>query len=148
MKSISVVRFAMSEQPFTQEHIAELRDQAFGEKNDRGACLLFSANLENALDAVLQAGAALLQGITSFCEPIAQSRFHRTQTVNANYFCVVGHHNNRAWRRERSIDLTTMSCARRTSQRLFGRNSYLRSSASKDLCVTGSIFPMHCVWAF
>jgi hypothetical protein len=43
----------LSQQPMTQEYFAEMREQAFGEKNDRGACLLFSANLENALDAVL-----------------------------------------------------------------------------------------------
>jgi hypothetical protein len=43
----------LSSQPMTQEYFAEMREQAFGEKNDRGACLLFSANLENALDAVL-----------------------------------------------------------------------------------------------
>jgi hypothetical protein len=43
----------LSEQPMTQEYFAEMREQAFGEKNDRGACLLFSANLENALDAAL-----------------------------------------------------------------------------------------------
>jgi hypothetical protein len=49
----------LSEQPFTQEHFAEMRDQAFGEKNDRGACLLFSANLENALDAVLTSWCSL-----------------------------------------------------------------------------------------
>jgi hypothetical protein len=43
----------LSEQPFTQEHFAEMHEQAFGEKNDRGACLLFASNLENALDAAL-----------------------------------------------------------------------------------------------
>ncbi|WP_315764280.1 hypothetical protein [Bradyrhizobium sp. SZCCHNR2009] len=43
----------LSQQPMAQEHFAEMREQAFGEKNDRGACLLFAANLENALDAAI-----------------------------------------------------------------------------------------------
>lgn len=49
----------LSEQPFTQEHFAEMHEQAFGEKNDRGACLLFASNLENALDAILTSWCAI-----------------------------------------------------------------------------------------
>lgn len=49
----------LSAQPMTQEHNQAMLDQAFGEKNDRGACLLFASNLENALDAVLSSWCGL-----------------------------------------------------------------------------------------
>jgi hypothetical protein len=67
----------LSAQPMTQEHFAEMHEQAFGEKNDRGACLLFSSNLENALDVAL----------TSWCSTPAEdvSAFFQSEGIFGSF---------------------------------------------------------------
>jgi hypothetical protein len=55
MASHSKALRRLSHKPAGPEHHTAFNEQASAEKNDRGACLLYAANLENLLDMVFDA---------------------------------------------------------------------------------------------